>query len=80
MEIEKKFIEILRKKIGDKEVKSDTDLRGLGIDSLDLVEIIMESEDVFGVQFSNEELNNFQKVSDVVKAIEAKKAQFINQP
>ncbi|MDD2433870.1 MAG: phosphopantetheine-binding protein [Bacilli bacterium] len=74
MEIEKKFIEILRKKIGDKEVKSDTDLRGLGIDSLDLVEIIMESEDVFGVQFSNEELNNFQKVSDVVKAIEAKKA------
>lgn len=74
MEIEKKFIEILRKKVGDKDVKSDTDLRGLGIDSLDLVEIIMESEDVFGVQFSNEELNNFQKVSDVVKAIEAKKA------
>ena len=73
MDYEAKFIEILKAKVGKKEIKSDTDLRGLGIDSLDLVEIIMQTEEKFGIQFTNEELNGFQKVSDVIKAIEAKK-------
>ncbi|MDD3383895.1 MAG: phosphopantetheine-binding protein [Bacilli bacterium] len=66
------FIELLKEKIGDKEITGNTDLRGLGIDSLDLVEIIMQAEEKFNIQFTNEELNNFQTVNDVVLAIKKK--------
>lgn len=69
MNTEERFFEILRKKVGDKEVTRDTDLRSLGFDSLDLVELVLEAEELFHVEFVNEEMNNFQKVSDVLDAI-----------
>ncbi len=72
MDYQKEFIELLKQKVGNKEIKEETDLRGLGIDSLDLVEIIMQAEEKFGIQFTNEELNSFQTVKDVVAAIKSK--------
>ncbi len=73
MDYKKEFIALLQEKVGNKKIDENTDLRGLGIDSLDLVEIIMAAEEKFGVQFTNEELNGFQTVKDVLAAIEAKK-------
>ena len=73
MNIYEEFVEILKGKASVKEIESTSDLRSLGIDSLDLVEIIMDVEDKFGIQFENDELNKFVTVDDVVKAIEAKK-------
>ena len=54
-------------------ITGETELRSLGIDSLDLVEIVMEAEEEFGIAFSNDELNNFTTVNDVVNAIKSKK-------
>ena len=67
------FVEILENKVGKKEITLETNLRSLGIDSLDLVEIVMDLEDKFEIEFSNEELNEFKTVSDVIDAIEKRK-------
>jgi len=67
------FIDLLSTRTNSKDITGETELRSLGIDSLDLVEIVMEAEEKFGIAFSNDELNNFTTVNDVVNAIKAKK-------
>lgn len=67
------FVDLLKKVVKNKEITLGTELRALGIDSLDLAEIIMEAEEKFDISFTNDELNGFIKVEDVVKTIDAKK-------
>ena len=50
-----KFIAMLKEKVTGKEVTLDSNLKDLGIDSLDLVEIVLQAEDEFGINFSDEE-------------------------
>jgi len=45
----------------------------LGADSLDLVELVMDLEEHFKIEISDEESQNFKTVSDVVRYIESKK-------
>lgn len=45
----------------------------LGVDSLDLFELVMSLEDKFGVEIPSEDLENLLTVDDVVKYIEAHK-------
>jgi acyl carrier protein len=63
---------MLSEKTGKTNISGNTDLRSLGIDSLDLVEIVMQAEEKFKVTFSNDELNGFKTVDDVNKAISLK--------
>ncbi|WP_163653878.1 acyl carrier protein [Listeria sp. PSOL-1] len=42
----------------------------LGADSLDVVELIMELEDEFGIEISDEEAEKMSTVGDAVKYIE----------
>ena len=72
MDHKTEFINMLSTKTGKKNISLETDLRSLGIDSLDLVEIVMEAEEKFKITFSNEELNSFKVVNDVVVAISKK--------
>jgi acyl carrier protein len=72
MDYQAEFINMLKTKTGKKDIIGTTDLRSLGIDSLDLVEIVMEAEEKFKITFSNDELNGFKTVDDVVKAISQK--------
>ena len=44
----------------------------LGADSLDIVELLMELEEVFGVNISDEESERLKTVGDAVKFIVAK--------
>ncbi len=44
----------------------------LGADSLDLVEMIMEMEEKFGVEIADEELEKIRTIQDVVDFIRAK--------
>ena len=66
--IEKSFAKTLKVD----EVKPEAELRELGLDSLDLVELMMELEEEFGIEFSNDEMIEFKTVSDVYKSIEKK--------
>lgn len=46
----------------------DSDVYKIGIDSLDLVEMITEAEDELGVQISDEDLESIKKVKDIIAA------------
>jgi len=55
-----------------KGIKPETELQSLGIDSLDIVQILMDAEEKYGIEFSNEELSSFVTVQDIVTAIDNK--------
>ena len=46
----------------------------LGADSLDLVELVMEFEDKFGEQISDEDAQQIKTVGDVVRYVEKRMA------
>ena len=44
----------------------------LDADSVDLMEFVLTIEDEFGIEISDEEIDNLQSVADVLKAIKEK--------
>ena len=44
----------------------------LGADSLDLVELIMEMEEVFGLEIADEELEKIRTIKDVIEFLTSK--------
>ncbi len=44
----------------------------LGADSLDLVELIMEMEEVFGMEIADEELEKIRTIKDVIEFFKSK--------
>ncbi len=52
-------------------ITPDSDISGqLEADSLDIIEIVTNLEDEYGIHFPDEELANMKKVSDLVDYIE----------
>lgn len=70
-EIKKMFAE----KINLRSVDEGKSLRDLGLDSLDVVEMCLDLEDRYGIQFETDELSSFKTVGDLFAAIEGKLAQ-----
>lgn len=62
------FVKIAR----GKEVTLESNVKELGLDSLDIVDLLMDMEEKYDIEFENEEMTNLVTVNDVVKAIEAK--------
>ncbi len=71
-EVIKKVEAIMAKKLKVDSIDPSKELRELGLDSLDIVELLLELEDSFGVQFTSEELKKLKKVEDLYQAILAK--------
>ena len=68
------FKNIIAAKTGDAaKITMDSNLKELGLDSLDLVEIVLDGEEKLGITFENDELLNFNTVGDVVRSAESKK-------
>ncbi|MCX5775672.1 MAG: phosphopantetheine-binding protein [Firmicutes bacterium] len=67
-----KVQEIFAKKVKIDKLTPTVELRELGLDSLDLVELMMDIEEEFKIEFDNDEMVGFKTIHDVVKAIEAK--------
>lgn len=44
----------------------------LGADSLDLVELIMEMEEAFGIEIADEELEKIRTIKDVIEFLKSK--------
>lgn len=68
----KKVQTVLTKKLKVDTIDPDKELRELGLDSLDVVELLLELEDEFGIEFSSDELKTLKKVNDLYNAIRAK--------
>ncbi len=70
-----KVKEITVDKLGvePEEVELNSNFRDdLGADSLDLFEFVMELEDEFGLEISNEDVEDIQTVEDAVNYIKSK--------
>lgn len=67
MEI-KKTIYAKLQKLTKKKITDDSKIEDLGMDSLDLVELVTEAEEVLKVEISDEELSKLETVKDVVNA------------
>lgn len=65
-------------RIPEEKIRPDSDIKAeLGADSLDILQLLMAIEDEYGITIPDEELLNFNTVSDVVQyleTLEAKKA------
>ena len=60
--------------VDESEVKPEASFRDdLGADSLDVVELVMEFEDEFDMEISDEDAENIKTVGDAVNYIESKK-------
>ena len=70
IEIRKLFCERMKVETID-EAKS---LKDFGLDSLDVVEMCLDLEDKYGIEFSPEELAEFKTVGDLLASIEKKLA------
>ena len=58
--------------INPDEIDLDSKISDLDIDSIDLVDFIMIIEDEFSIEFSDEELDEIESLSDIVSLIESK--------
>ena len=72
MNIQEQVLEGLKKVVNGKEVSLESNLKELGLDSLDVVDMLMDLEEKFGIEFENDEMMAFNVVSDIVTAIENK--------
>lgn len=75
MMVFEKIAELLAEKLECEaaEIKMETEFSVLGIDSLDVMELLMNLEEEFGTEIEMGE-NKVNTVSDLVKLIEAKLA------
>lgn len=65
--------ERLEPKLKGKELTDDMAFKDLGIDSLDLVDLVFELEEEIGVQFEDDELLELKTVKDLLSLIDKKK-------
>ena len=75
MEIQEKLVTILAKHTSADRSKltPNKDLKlDLGLDSLDVAEIVYEMEETFGIHISDESAERLQKISDTVDFIQEK--------
>ncbi len=68
-----KINERLSSKLKGKPLTKESNLRDLGIDSLDLVDLVFELEEEIGVQFDDDELLQIKTIQDLMNLIDAKK-------
>jgi acyl carrier protein len=60
--------------VDESEIKEEASFKDdLGADSLDVVELVMELEDEFDLEISDEDAEKITTVGDVIKYIEAHK-------
>lgn len=63
---------ILAEKVDISKLKEDDDLQSLGLDSLDLAEIMISIEDALGIEFTTNEILKLKTIRDVLNLIETK--------
>ena len=75
MEIQEKIVEILEKhtSVDRASLAPDKDLKlDLGLDSLDVAEIVYEMEEAFGITITDESAERIRRISDTVDFVHEK--------
>lgn len=53
-------------------VDRDTVLSDIGVDSMDMVELVMSLENIFGIQFDDADFLSFTRVGDILDCLKEK--------
>lgn len=72
MNIKEEVSKVLAKRVDVSFLKEDDNLSALGLDSLDLVEVMLEIEEVFHIEFDSNEIEEAKTLRDVLNLIEKK--------
>lgn len=72
MDTKKIVSEILAKRVDISTLKEEDSLKDLGLDSLDLVEVMLEIEDTLHIEFDSEEIANLSTLKSVLDLINSK--------
>lgn len=68
----KKIEQVFKEMLNITSVEPNMELKSLGLDSLDLVEVMMRLEEEFGIEFTNDEMLGFETIADVTADITKK--------
>ena len=63
---------VMAKRVDITNLKLEDELSALGLDSLDLVELVMEIEEELEIQFEMDEIANFKTLKDLVDCVNSK--------
>ena len=72
MDIKEEVSKVLAKRVDVSALKEDDSLTALGLDSLDLVEVMLEIEEVFHIEFDSNEIEEAKTLRDVLNLIDKK--------
>ena len=72
MTVEQRVRKVMANHTDVSKLTVNDELKALGLDSLDLVEVSMEIEEEFGIQFEMEDIAQFNTLGDVLRIIESK--------
>ena len=72
MDVKSVVSEIISKRVDVSNLKEEDSLSSLGLDSLDLVEVMLEIEDQLHIEFDSDEIGEVTTLGDVLKLIETK--------
>lgn len=72
--IREKLIELVKENldINEDEIDFEKEITAYDIDSIDMLDFIMAIEDKYDIEFSDDELDEIEKFSDVISLIESK--------
>jgi acyl carrier protein len=63
---------IVANKIKGQDIPLDADLSSLGLDSLDKAEIMINIEDEFSIEFTEDEMGKIKTINDLLTVIKSK--------
>ena len=72
MDVRQTVSDILAKRIDVSNLKEEDSLKEIGLDSLDLVEVMLEIEDALHIEFDSEEIAGLTTLKSVLDLINAK--------
>lgn len=72
MNIKEEVSKVLAKRVDISSLKEEDNLSALGLDSLDLVEVMLEIEEVFHIEFDSSEIEEAKTLKDVLDLIQKK--------
>ena len=72
--ITEELIELVKENldINEDEIDFEKEITAYDIDSIDMLDFIMAIEDKYDIEFSDDELDEIEKFSDVISLIESK--------
>lgn len=72
MDVIEKVKQVLAKRVDVTKLHENNLLTDIGLDSLDLVEVMLEIEDELNIKFTSDEIANLATLKDVVELINKK--------